>query len=181
VAHLTSPTSFREGKTFLHSSLNSNLDNIGFAGGLEQSLDNYLRSHNFLLVRASVANNEQSGSLNMHLLYYPIMRPEVRAKPFPRFSDYYQLINFKFNYSPNFRPTLGRLMQLKQNEFNIRHLTSRPKLNLNKWALSQMFRGPVSFLARKRDRKGFFAKNRRSRHPYHVTKIKRSFEASMSE
>lgn len=131
MAHLTSPTSFRLGKTFLSSSLNSNLDSLGFATGLEGSINSYLKTHNLLLIRSSFSNSEQLGLLHMHVLYYPIIRPQQRVKPFPKFFDFHQLINFKFDYSPNFRPTLNKLMRLKQNEFDNRHFTSKPKKNLN--------------------------------------------------
>ena len=159
MAHLTSPNSFRSGKTFpwtgsnVVSSANSLKilnQEVHLTKSLEVLSKNVLRSHNLLLVSFTTSKSSKFGLYKSRVLYYPLMSPITRKRSFPTYLLQRSLLGSSFSHkSLGFNTLLTKLWALKRIEFGNRFNVSKPYVNLNRWLSQAMFRGSKIFRSRR--------------------------------
>lgn len=119
MSHLTSPNSFRAGKTFLWS-------NVGFANssntqqilnketalpkGLESIVRRILLRRRLLLISMSTRKDSVTGLLKAKVLYYPLLFTLPRKRPFPTYLLHFRLASVIKNYNINtLEPVLKKI------------------------------------------------------------------------
>lgn len=119
MSHLTSPNSFRNGKTFLWS-------NVGFANssntqgilnketilpkGLESIVRRILLRRYLLLISLSVRKDSVTGLLKGKILYYPMLSILPRKRSFPTYLLHIPLAGVIKNYNINtLEPVLKKI------------------------------------------------------------------------
>jgi hypothetical protein len=99
-SHLTNPIGYRVGKTFLWSNnalLNTEnkslVSDINKAEGLEQVANQLLLKNNFIVVKSVSKVDQNTGSVNLNILYYPLFESVMRKNSQPTYLTRRSLLN----------------------------------------------------------------------------------------
>jgi hypothetical protein len=148
MSHVINPNAFRVGKSHLWNhndfiNLNSNninlYKNINLSHGIEGTADSILNRNNCILVKSATIFNHSS--IKLKLLYYPIFKPILRDIFSPRYLYYRHLLNIPRSYNNNFKNLIKKLWLLKKNEYSMRFMRNKKRINFNKWITKNMFKG----------------------------------------
>ena len=161
MAHLVNPIGLRAGQTLLWSgsSLVSNNKNqllsskVGLATGLESLASWLLKYENYYVVQSTVQLNTISGVPNVCLLYYPLVTAISRKRQFPLYTNQRLLLDNTKTYNPKFLKFLLKSWNFRFKEFNTRFLSSKRKIQLNRWLGSKMFRGSSAISLRSKSKR----------------------------
>jgi hypothetical protein len=149
MSHVINPNAFRVGKSYLWNhndfiSINNDIyKNINLSGGIEGVIDSIINRNNCLLVKSSV--NYNFTGINIKLLYYPIFKSVLRDVFSPRYMYYRHLLSLPSKYNNNVKNLIKKLWFIKKNEYNMRFMRNKKRINFNKWITKNMFKYSYSW------------------------------------
>lgn len=138
MAHLTNPSGFRPGKSFLWS--NNSLttfsntqvaldSHINLGAGLEKTLNNLLKKRKYWLVKSSLKYNIYAGNIpTLKILYYPLFYSVPRQnRLFPLFSEPRRLVHGIKKYTPRLKKFIKKFWKYKKRIYKNRLVYSKKK------------------------------------------------------
>lgn len=154
MAHQVNPSGFRAGKTFLWdkndvTQMSNNITgykNINLLAGVSNTINQVLQRNNLYVTKITLSENNNSGTLVVRILYYHLITPLLRNRPFPLYLIPRSLLNKVHTFNKGFKSVVSKIWISKTREFNNRFVRIKRKKNLHKLITSSMFYGIKSFL-----------------------------------
>ncbi|HEX2549339.1 MAG TPA: hypothetical protein VHM20_05895, partial [Gammaproteobacteria bacterium] len=83
--------------------------NINQSKGLDNTVNQVLQRNNLMVVKTLTKENTASNSVQLNILYYPLVSPIARNSSFPVYSLPRKLLNKPKNYNNNFRAAVSKI------------------------------------------------------------------------